>query len=213
MEKRFENALDNDKNYSELKKAIIKWVLGTDGENGGTIRILEQIPWSDDMNNMVPFEEYEDKFDEAIGARGCWDVCKLVGTDLESNGYRKMFFNVITEKAAKIYGVYADAINTLNMKYEELNRKCCVIKNFVGVDGLGFCKYEITKRFYASTYCEAIHKVWDYILANGLNTGGWTFGGFVDAMYKPYSSVSLGNGYSCHMNEYTTTLDFKIPTP
>lgn len=192
---KFTNALDDKTNSENLKKALVEWVLGTDGEDGATCRILDTIPWTDEMESVIPWGEFDKKIDEAIGSRGVWTqwVYDLVSAD--RTGLRMEFDNFISEKVAKIYGVYATIIDALNKK---VNKKYVVLKKFVGVDSLGVCQYVVLKEFTADTYFDAISEMWGYIKVNGISCD-WDFNKLVDALYTFNGSVAVGYKVSAHL--------------
>ena len=183
---KFTNELDNLNNFVELKKTLVKWVLGSDGENGATCRILDAIPWTDEMESVIPWSDFDEKIDFAIGGRGDWaqKVYDLVNP-LET-GLRANFNNFISEKATKIYGVYATMIDALNKKLV----KKCVLRKLVGIDSRGICQYKIVREFGADTYLDSINKMWDYCKINGIHCD-WDFNKLVDALYVSNTSVCV----------------------
>lgn len=193
---KFTNALDDKNNTAKLKKALLEWVLGTDGEDGATCHILDAIPWTNEMESVIPWSEFDEKIDEAIGGRGVWAqmVYDLVRPVSSSEILRANFDAFISEKVAKIYGVYATMIDALNKK----SGKKCVLKKMVGVDGLGFCQYEVVCEFSADTHFDAISKMWGYLKANGIHCD-WDFNKLIDALYVPHTSVCIGSLFFAYL--------------
>ena len=118
-------AFTNNINKKTLKKALINWVLGTDGNDGATEYVMDEIPWSDDMGLDFWRNEVNDKIDEAIGSRydngKHWDVTKLVeyaDSYIENISYRHRFYFFIDKKVEDIYNTYQEAIDKLNAKKE-----------------------------------------------------------------------------------------------
>ena len=118
-------AFTNNINKKTLKNALINWVLGTDGNDGATECVMNEIPWSDDMGHDFWQDEVHDKIDEAIGSRydngKYWVVTKLINiTDLsiENIEYLNRFNIFIENKVEDIYNTYQEAIDKLNAKKE-----------------------------------------------------------------------------------------------
>ena len=114
-------AFTNNINKKTLKNALINWVLGTDGNNGATESVMDEIPWSEDMGYDFWRNEVHDKIDEAIGSRydngKIWDVTKLVeyaDSYIENTDYRHRFYFFIDKKVEDIYNTYQEAIDKLN---------------------------------------------------------------------------------------------------
>ena len=109
----------NKINKETLKDALINWVLGTDGNDGATEYVMDEIPWSEEMG----FDYWDDvvyaKIDSAIGSRyedgiECWEVSKLV-QDLD---YHARFLKFIDKKVEDIYNTYQKCIDGVE-KYRE----------------------------------------------------------------------------------------------
>ena len=117
-------AFTNNINKKTLKKALINWVLGTDGNDGATEYVMDEIPWSDDMGHDFWRNEVHDKIDEAIGSRydngKYWDVTRLVKKFeiVQDLNYHGRFLNFIDKKVEDIYNTYQEAIDKLNAKKE-----------------------------------------------------------------------------------------------
>lgn len=115
----------NNINKKTLKKALINWVLGTDGNDGATECVMNEIPWSEDKGYDFWRDEVHDKIDTAIGSRydngKYWDVTKLVeyaDSYIENTNYRHRFYFFIDKKVNDIYNTYQEAIDKLNAKKE-----------------------------------------------------------------------------------------------
>ena len=118
-------AFTNNINKETLKNALINWVLGTDGNDGATEYVMDEISWSDDMGYDFWRDEVHDKIDEAIGSRydngKIWVVTKLIDfTDSSADTieYRHRFHIFIDKKVEDIYNTYQEAIDKLNAKKE-----------------------------------------------------------------------------------------------
>jgi len=180
---KFFNTLLNGTDRSDLQNALIKWVLGCDGENGATKNVVGCIPWSDEMQSVVPWDKYSEKFDAAIGGREFWNN-EIVGI-ITSNITKNRFMDFINQKLDDIVCVYQEAIVEANHKIS----KCCgVVEIMTGVDN-GLAKYKIIDRFYGDTKFDVISGIW--VKYNLKVVSDWSFGNFCDAMYK--GSVCLGN--------------------
>lgn len=106
-------------NKKALKDALINWVLGTDGNDGATEYVMDEIPWSAAMG----FDYWDDvvceKIDNAIGSRyddgrECWEVSKLV----QDVDYHGRFMKFIDKKVEDIYNTYQKCIDGVE-KYRE----------------------------------------------------------------------------------------------
>lgn len=118
-------AFTNNINKETLKNALINWVLGTDGNDGATECVMDEIPWTEDMGYNFWRNEVHDKIDEAIGSRydngKHWVVAKLLNfTDsyIENTEYRNRFRIFIDKKVENIYNTYQEAIDKLNADKE-----------------------------------------------------------------------------------------------
>lgn len=154
-------AFTNNINKEALKDALINWVLGTDGSDGATEYVFEEIPWSDDMGIEFWQDEVFDKIDEAIGSRcddggECWEVSKLV-QDLDYHGRR--FLKFIDKKVEDIYNTYQEAIDKLNAKnannakkevyYWTLDGECFSVRSEKNFDSKEDCYEDM---------CQAVNK-------------------------------------------------------
>lgn len=112
-------AFTNKINKEALKDALINWVLGTDGNDGATEYVMDEIPWSEEMGFDYWDEVVCNKIDSAIGSRydggiECWEVSKLV-QDLDYHG---RFLKFIDKKVEDIYNTYQKCIDGIE-KYRE----------------------------------------------------------------------------------------------
>ena len=118
-------AFTNNINKETLKNALINWVLGTDGNDGATECVMDEIHWSEDMGYNFWQDEVHEKIDEAIGSRydngKIWVVAKLMDftdSSAETIEYRNRFSIFIEKKVEDIYNTYQEAIDKLNAKKE-----------------------------------------------------------------------------------------------
>lgn len=111
---KFENKL----NKTDLEEALINWVFGSDNQDGATSVVLDNIPWTDEMESVIPWRCVDEEIDEAIGLRGGWDVYRLLKSTptIEDCKYRNEFEEFILGKVKKIDMVYENLINQLNKK-------------------------------------------------------------------------------------------------
>lgn len=112
-------AFTNKINKEALKDALINWALGTDGNDGATEYVMDEIPWNEEMG----FDYWNDvvyaKIDSAIGSTyddggERWEVSKLV-QDLDYHG---RFLKFIDKKVEDIYNTYQKCIDGME-KYRE----------------------------------------------------------------------------------------------
>lgn len=108
----------NELNKKELEKALVNWVLGTDGQDGATCEVLATIPWNDEMERVIPWRCVDEDIDEAIGIRGEWNVYRLLRCDstVEDKKYKDEFNRFIDVKVKCIDIVYDEIIKQLNDK-------------------------------------------------------------------------------------------------
>ena len=110
----------NKINKDALKDALINWSLGTDGNDGATEYVMDEIPWTEEMGFDYWDDVVYEKIDNAIGSRcddggECWEVSKLV-QDLNYHGQR--FLKFIDKKVEDIYNTYQKCIDGAE-KYRE----------------------------------------------------------------------------------------------
>ena len=119
-------AFTNKINKETLKNALIRWVLGTDGNDGAIDYVMDEIYWDAKMG----FDYWQDvaqyRIRESIGSRydgeKCWDVSKLTNFSDFSNEtmeYRNRFCIFIDKKIVNIYSTYQKCINELNKNLEK----------------------------------------------------------------------------------------------
>lgn len=165
--KKFENKI----NKETLKNALINWVLGTDGNDGATECIMDEIPWTEDMGYKFWREKVYDKIDEAIGSR-CdngkdWVVAKLVeyaDSYIENTNYRRRFYFFIDKKVNDIYNTYQKCIDELNEYLEKKADK--KIYRWKMVNDCGFKESEKTFNTHEECYEDMRKAVNDKVLWN-----------------------------------------------
>ena len=121
-------AFTNKINKEALKDALINWALGTDGNDGATECVMNEIPWTKEMGFDYWSDVVYEKIDIAIGSRyddggECWEVSKLV-QDLDYHGRR--FLKFIDKKVEDIYNTYQKCLDELN----EYNKNKPTKKNY-----------------------------------------------------------------------------------
>ena len=103
----YRNEIDMD----ELKDALKAWTTGADGENGGTVRVTGTLPWTEEMNRLLPWDAVMYDIDEAIGLREEFSLTKIVCGDLAET---KRLDDWASARARDIYAAYDEAIKRLN---------------------------------------------------------------------------------------------------
>lgn len=125
---KFENKIK----YNCVKEAVIRWVLGTDGQNGATWVLCDTIPWSEEIEKVISWDDVYGDFSKVFGSRTdendeLWDEIKI----LTNADELERFHNFITEKTNKIMIVYQGIIDKANALYieQENKKKQLIAKN------------------------------------------------------------------------------------
>ena len=102
-------------NYNCVKDALIRWVLGSDGEDGATCELLNAIPWGKEIESVISWDDVCDEINDSFGNRTdennkWWDAAII----LTNADELERFHNFITEKTNKVMTVYQGIIDRAN---------------------------------------------------------------------------------------------------
>lgn len=183
-------------NYNKLVTALKMWNTGCDGEDGGTCKVMEEIPYPDALNQIVPWDSVVEQFDEAIGGRGGFDLEKIINGEIDE---QIKFHDWATDRANRIVKVYEEVVKRANENQESFH----AVIGFVLGDWEDYVNYGVPSFAYrvirGSTKKECINAVWDF--CNGKD--GTCFKDkrkFCDAMYKAAEGVEDGEeGKKVHL--------------
>ena len=194
--------IENKMNYSRVKEGLIRWVLGTDGEDGATCELLNVIPWGKEIESVISWNDVCDEINESFGNRTdengkMWDA----GIILTNTTELVRFNEFITKKTNKVMTVYQgiiDKANSLcNTKYE------IIIYSFFCVMG-GVAKYEPIYRYFGNSLTSLANKVYDK-----LKVSDWENDDFIDAVNFSFYDNSVTVFKSNYQSEYPLRLEVK----
>lgn len=169
---KFENKIK----YNRLKEALIRWVLGTDGQDGATCELLDVIPWDDELETLICWDDVYDEINDSFGCRTdennkWWDA----RTILTNADELERFYNFITEKTNKVMTVYQGIIDKANALCND--RFEITISKFVSVKK-GVAKYEPIHRYFGNNLTALANEVYDK-----LKVCDWANDDFIDAVH------------------------------
>ena len=168
--------IKNEMKYSCVKKALIRWVLGTDGQDGAICELTNVIPWNEEIESVIPWNDVYDEIKDSFGCRTdeknkWWDV----GIILTDNDEFKRFDKFITKKTTKVMDVYQgiiDRANSLcNTKFE------IIIHKFIG-NVISAAKYEQIYHYFGNSLTSLANKVYD-----NLKVSDWEKDNFIDSVH------------------------------
>lgn len=75
--------IENKIKYNCVKEALIRWVLGTDGEDGATCSLIDVIPWGKELESVISWNDVCDEIYESFGDRTdengkLWDAATIL---------------------------------------------------------------------------------------------------------------------------------------
>lgn len=111
---KFDNLLSQSKYRVALKNALADWMLDFDDERFATGKVLQCIPWSKDLNAVLPWDDVDYDFDTAIGSRGNWCRREIVVNNKDGEDLRRKFWAEVDRKCAAICDVYGKTIDKAN---------------------------------------------------------------------------------------------------
>lgn len=118
---KFTDELSEPKNRAALKHALANWMLGFDDESFATAQVVQCIPWDEELNAVIPWEEVDYEFDVAIGSRGDWNHDNIVFENEEGERLRRDFWKSVEDKCDEICRLYTALIAKANGRKEARN--------------------------------------------------------------------------------------------
>jgi hypothetical protein len=187
--------IENKMEYNRVKEALIRWALGIGGQ------VLDVIPWSKEIESVIPWEDVCDEIDKSFGSRTdekgkLWDA----GIILTNADELERFMSFIIEKTNKVMTVYQGII-------DKANRLCntrfeIIVHRFIGVKR-SVAQYEPIYHYFGNSLTSLANKVYDE-----LKVSNWENDDFIDSvhygLYKNCRTVFKSN----HLND-TLHLDVK----
>lgn len=168
--------IENKINYNYVKEALIRWVLGTDGQDGATCELLNVIPWGKELESVISWNDVCDEINDSFGWRTdennkWWDV----GIILTNTTELVRFNEFITKKTNTVMDVYQGIIDKANKlcdtKFE------IIIHKFVGVEN-NVAQYEPIYHYFGNSLTSLVNKVYDK-----LKVSDWEKDNFIDAVH------------------------------
>ena len=176
--------IENKINELHLKEALIRWVLGTDRNDGETCELIGVIPWDDDIDSIISWNDVCDEVNDSFGGRTdengkLWDA----GIILTQASELERFMSFIIEKTnnvMKVYQAIIDRANSLcNAKFE------ITVHKFNGVVN-NEAQYEQIYQYFGNNLTSLANEVYDK-----LKVSDWEKDDFIDAVhYGLYNNSS-----------------------
>ncbi len=194
--------IENKMNKLYVKESLIRWVLGTDEQDGATCELLNVIPWGKEIESVISWNEVCDDINDSFGNRTdengkMWDV----GIILTNENEFERFDKFITEKTNNVVSVYQDIVDKANKlcntKYEIIVHRCIGVENNIA-------QYKPIRRYFGNNLTTLTNEVYDK-----LKVSDWENDDFMDSVhYGLYnnSSTVFNSGY---LNENHLRLDIK----
>ena len=126
----------NDIDIKALVKALKMWTTGMDGQEGGVGGIFKQIPYTHDMEDIVPLEDMENAVLKTIGRPETFSAVSILSGDLDEIA---RLDDWATSRALDIYTAYDGVVTRINDIIDPTY--CMELKLCTGVEN-GFCQYE-----------------------------------------------------------------------
>ena len=194
--------IENKMNKLYVKESLIRWVLGTDEQDGATCELLNVIPWGKEIDSVISWDDVCDDINDSFGNRTdengkIWDV----GIILTNKNEFERFDKFITEKTNNVVSVYQDIVdkaNTLcNVKYEIIVHRCIGVENH-------FAKYEPLYHYFGNNLTSLTNKVYDK-----LKVTNWLRDDFMDSVHYALYNNSNTVFNSGHLGENHLRLEVK----
>lgn len=179
-------------NRDDIYLAVKYWLTGVDGFDGATGGIEGDIPWSEEMEKIVPWDKVSRKFQEAIPSRPYIDMKAVVRGDAMECLRVNNLSNTIADKIVKTYNEQIDELNKM-VEYKLLLKRCTGVLN-------GFAQYDLWKVVSDSTKYGCIKKMISH-LKNEYD--------FFKYENHDYMIDALYNGYSCHIPNTDFYIEFQ----
>lgn len=194
--------IENKMKYSCIKEALIRWVLGTDGQNGKTCKLNNVIPWDNEIESVIAWDDVYSEISDSFGDRTdengkMWDIVAVLtqASELER------FISFITEKTNKVVLVYQgiiDRANSLcNAKFEIIVHKFDGVVNYVA-------KYVPIYSYFGNNLTSLANHVYDK-----LKVSDWEKDDFIDAVHHGLYNNCVTMFKSKYITESHLRLDVK----
>ena len=193
--------IENKINEHHLKEALIRWVLG-DGQDCATCELLDVIPWGDELESVISWNDVCDEIIDSFGGRTdengkMWDI----GVILTQASELERFISFITEKTNKVLKVYQgliDKANSLcNTKFEIVVHKFDGVVNYVA-------KYVPIYSYFSNNLTSLANHVYDK-----LKVSDWEKDDFIDAVHYGLYNNSVTAFKSNHLTKAQLHLEVK----
>ena len=176
--------IENKINKLQLKEALIRWVLGTDGQNGKTCALISVIPWGDEINSVISWDDVCDYINDSFGSRldengKMWDIGVILTNSKEYFRFDK-FITLKIKNVMDVYQVIIDKANSVcNTKFE------IIVYKFDGVVN-NVAKYVPIYSYFNNSLTSLANHVYDK-----LKVSDWEKDDFIDAVhYGLYNNSS-----------------------
>lgn len=194
--------IENKINKLQLKEALIRWVLGTDGQNGATCGLISVIPWGDEINSVISWDDVCDYINDSFGSRldengKMWDI----GVILTNSKEYFRFDNFISLKMKDVMDVYQSIIDransVCNTKFE------IVVHKFDGVVN-NVAKYVPIYSYFSNNVTSLANHAYDK-----LQVSDWEKDDFIDAVHYGLYNNSVTMFKSKYINDAHLRLEVK----
>jgi hypothetical protein len=194
--------IENKIKYEYVKESLIRWVLGTDGQDGATCELIDAIPWGKEIESVISWNDVCDEINESFGDRTdekgkSWDAGIIL-----TNAYElERFMSFIIQKTNNVMKVYqgiVDKANSLcNTKFE------IIVHKFIGVEN-NVAQYEPIYHYFGNNLTSLTNKVYDK-----LKVTNWLIDDFMDSVHYGLYNNSFTVFNSGHLSENHLRLEVK----
>jgi hypothetical protein len=194
--------IENKMNMFYVRESLIRWVLGTDGQDGATCELIDVIPWGKELDSVISWNEVCDDINDSFGGRTdekgkLWDIGIILTNKNEFERFDK-FITIKTNNVMKVYQGIIDKANSLcNAKYEIIVQRYLGGENCVG-------HYEPIYHYFGNNLTSLTNKVYDK-----LKVTNWSIDDFMDSVHYGLYNNSFTLFKSGHLNENHLRLEVK----
>ena len=168
--------IENKMNRVRVKEALIRWVLGTDGEDGATSELIDVVPWGEEIDSVISWDDVCDEINESFGNRTDengkkWDI-GIILTNTEELLRFNAFITLKTQNVMKVYQGIVDKANSLyNTKFEIIVHRFDRVVN-------NEAKYVPIYRYFCNNLTSLANKVYNELKVSNLEKDD-----FIDAVH------------------------------
>jgi hypothetical protein len=160
------------------------------------------IPWDEEIESVIPWEDVCDEINEAFGCRTdennkWWDA----GVIFTNENEFKRFDKFITEKTNKVMIVYQGIIDKANSLHNTIYE--IIVYKFTSVVN-NVAQYEPIRHYSGNNLISLINKVYDE-----LKVSNWANDDFIDSVYYGLYCNSSVVFNSKSLNEHNLRLEVK----